>query len=107
MKKIAIFLLIYLSIASAMPAIGQLGTGCDSVCTSEDLPAGQKEKNGSDNNNHCPFATCCCTICVACYPQEEKIKFSSVQTGTEKPTVESENPTSTYINECWHPPEVV
>jgi hypothetical protein len=102
MRRIATLLLIYLSLVSASPLLKPILSCNGSSCASQTT---QEKQDPSKTT--CPFAACCCNICTVCYLQEEKIEFEPVFTGTEKLEKENKISTSSYINECWHPPEMV
>ncbi|HEX8517171.1 MAG TPA: hypothetical protein VF868_13320 [Bacteroidia bacterium] len=105
MKKLALFLTFYLSILTIAPAFVQLfpclKQTAESTCASTYTG---KEDCGKEAGSKCPFGICCCN-CLFFNLEKKEIVFIAPAITQEGFKITDEHHSSSYIPDCWHPPE--
>lgn len=74
------------------------------TCATQNKVADKQDPNKCCNNGHCnPFAVCSC--CYYTFIERQVVKSPSLLTKAKKPTLTDVNILSSFIADCWHPPE--
>jgi hypothetical protein len=99
------FLIAVISLSSACRLINLIETElCASVC---DNPRNGKEPLASDADAGC--GACCSVLNIICfgfYESQNGISFTQWGRITGNYCLFSTNLSSSYIADCWHPPEI-
>ena len=99
MRTFSIILLTYVSLLLVAPTI------CNTImqCAKEQ----SANKNSKDNSSSCES---CCSIqnCHCNFTGIQQFNFQILaNTVTKKIYTQNDNILSTYLSECWHPPELI
>jgi hypothetical protein len=110
MKNFSLFLVFYLFTLTITPAFvsmfpcakAKTEKSCINVCMKDC----KKKENSNGNDSNCPF-NICCSNCLFYNVEQGQVEFLIPSVIRQKITSAAQNLFSSYIADCWHPPEIV